>query len=51
MGRQGQLMGYNLVGFWGMGVALGWWLTFKVGRHTGTHTHRPELCMWAAAPV
>lgn len=30
MGRQHQLMLYNLIGFWGMGVAFGWWLTFKV---------------------
>ncbi|GIL79039.1 hypothetical protein Vretimale_55 [Volvox reticuliferus] len=29
MGRQQQLMLYNLVGFWIMGVAFGWWLTFK----------------------
>ncbi|GLI65958.1 hypothetical protein VaNZ11_009639 [Volvox africanus] len=29
MGRQHQLMFYNLVGFWVMGVAFGWWLTFK----------------------
>ncbi|KXZ51860.1 hypothetical protein GPECTOR_11g298 [Gonium pectorale] len=29
MGRQHQLMLYNLLGFWGSGVAFGWWLTFK----------------------
>ncbi|EFJ42410.1 hypothetical protein VOLCADRAFT_97490 [Volvox carteri f. nagariensis] len=29
MGRQHQLMLYNLIGFWLMGVAFGWWLTFK----------------------
>ncbi|KAG2490596.1 hypothetical protein HYH03_010989 [Edaphochlamys debaryana] len=29
MGRQTQLMVYNLIGFWGSGVAFGWWLTFK----------------------
>lgn len=58
MGRQGQLMVYNLVGFWGMGVALGWWLTFKVGTRVNarkacgetrhTRAHIPESYMGAA---
>ncbi|KAG2423378.1 hypothetical protein HXX76_015344 [Chlamydomonas incerta] len=29
MGRQHQLMAFNLIGFWGSGVAFGWWLTFR----------------------
>ncbi|MEW5319658.1 MAG: hypothetical protein WDW38_010800 [Sanguina aurantia] len=28
-GRQTQLMFYNLFGFWGIGVAFGWYLTFR----------------------
>lgn len=31
MGRQAYLMAFNLIGFWGFGVVLGWTLAFKAG--------------------
>ena len=31
IGRQAQLAAFNLIGFWGIGVPVGYWLCFHVG--------------------
>lgn len=47
LGRQHELVLYNVIGFWCCGVAFGWWLTFKVRAGQGRAAQLAATCVSA----